>query len=249
VIDGFGTSENGSPLVCMAKRLISSPGSGFAGALHVSGRDPPDKRLHTRSGNPGQFAFLTGDPVEKFQGGFFVSPGQVEAVRVLFCQISFLETFHEKGNDDCCGDGVDAVVVAEPVGLHDEFRVPYVEVGTECGSGFILGAVHPDLRALFPACFQRYEASLGAPQIAARETSVIAAVLEQVLLIIFPAYFVCPGIGSQLVVLHGKGLIGFFVHECDQPGRAFPVHPQRVRVNFPDYLLKPCSRLFYLDQS
>ena len=227
-----------------AQQLL--PRIGFAGPPDILPGDPVDEAHHPFPGLPGQLGLPGGEPMDEPQDRRFIAPGQLQPVRVFPGQVAPLEAFHQKGDRDRQRDRVDPVVVAMPVGLHDEFGIPDAQVGTETGGRFILGTIHPHPAALLRTGGQRDPAALGAAQIAAGEASVHPPVIEQVIRVKFPADVFRPRIGSQLVVVHGKGFVLFLVHEVDQPRRALAVHLERLRIDLPDHLAQLCPRPLYL---
>ena len=52
------------------------------------------------AGDPGEFRFPEGEPVDEAEDGRLVSPGQFQTVRILRGQVPPLEAFHQKGDDD-----------------------------------------------------------------------------------------------------------------------------------------------------
>ncbi len=200
--------------------------------------NPFDQGQHSPAGRLRELGFPAGDLMDESQRGFFIPPGQLHPVRVFPDQISSLEALHDKSDDDGYGDGIDSVVIAVPVGLHDEFGVPHPHVGTKAGGRFVFGAVHPDLPAFLFSGFQGHPASLGAPQRAAGKTPVHAAVFKKVFRVVFACNVLGSRIGAQLVIVHGERLVFVLVHEGDQSRAALAVHLQRYRVDFPDHAVE-----------
>ena len=216
-------------------RQAGTPGIFFGHPLHHF--------LHAPAGDGGQFRFRPGHLVDKVQGRLFIAPVQLEASRIRFGQITPLKTFHHKGHDDGHGNGVDAVIVAVPVGFHDEFGVPDSQVGTEGGGRFILRPVNPDPLPV-PAGGERYGTALGAAQVAAREAAVHALMDKKPFRIGGAADLTGPGVRPQLVIVYRQGLEGVLIHEADQSGRSLAVHLQRLGIVFLHYLMKLGPGLF-----
>jgi hypothetical protein len=137
-----------------------------------------------------------GDMTDEAEDRLFIPPGQRKAVRIRLRQISPLEALHEKGDRDGRGDRIDPVVVAMPVGFHDEFGVPHADIGTETGGGFVLGAVHPHPAAFVCSEPQGDPASFGAAQVATGETAVHSPVIEQMLRVEFSRDLFRPRVGA-----------------------------------------------------
>ena len=227
----------------MAKCSSSRTGAGRPVRRGIFFGHPVDHFLHAPAGDCGQFRFPPGNLMDKVQGRFFIAPVQLKPSRIFCGQIAPLKAFHEKSHDDGHGDGVDAVVVAVPVGFHDEFGVPDSQIGTEGGGGFVLRAVDPDPLPV-PAGGQGYGTALGAAQVAARETAVHALMNEQLLRIGSAADLTGPGIRPQLVIVDRQGLKGLLVHETDQAGRSLAVHLQRLGIDLLHHLVEPGPGLF-----
>ena len=200
--------------------------------------DPLLQNDHPLAGGAGHGRFTTRQAMHECQGCSLVSPVQLQSFAIFFDQVTALKTFHQKGHDRGGGDGVDAVVVAVPVGFHDEFGAPDPQVGSETGRCFVFRAVNPHLLPLMSPGNQRYPAPFVALQIAARKTAVHAAMLKEMLRVMLAADLYGARIGAALKVFHRQRLIFMLAHEGDQPDAPLAMHLQLLRVDFFDDLVQ-----------
>src|SRR5512137_2127842 len=94
-------------------------------SFNISARNPIDHAYHPFAGFPGKLSFPVGNLVEETQYRLIISPCKLQTISVLFCQISSLETLHQKGNNNGSGYGIYPEIVAMPVCFHDSFCIPY----------------------------------------------------------------------------------------------------------------------------
>ena len=176
--------------------------------------------------------------VNKFECRGLIAPGKSTALRHLLAQVAALEAFHQESHPAGGRDRIDAVVIAVPVGFHDKLGVPDSQIRAETGGCFVFRTVHPDFLAGVAAAFQGNPSALGALQVAARETAVIAAMIEQMLRVIFAADLGCARVRSSLEIAHRQRLVFGFTHEGDQSGAPLAMHLQRLRIHFPDHFVQ-----------
>ena len=130
--------------------------------------NPIRQFFYSLAGSPSHIGLSMCQPMDELERRGFISPGKHQTFAIFCRQIAALKALHEESHPACSGDGVDAIVVAVPVGFHDELGIPDSQVGAETGGGLVFRAVHPDLPARMGAARQGNPSSLGALQVAAR---------------------------------------------------------------------------------
>jgi hypothetical protein len=78
------------------------------------------------------------DHLQHSHHGLSVAKPEIKAIRVPFGEDAILVTLHCKGDEASRGDGIQAIGIAELIGLRDGFQVGNTTHGTEGGYGFIL---------------------------------------------------------------------------------------------------------------
>ena len=96
------------------------------------------------------------------------------------------------------------------------------------------------------AGLERNPAPLGTHQVAAGETTVHAAVLEEVFGVVLTGDMVGARVAAGLVVVDRQRLVFVLVHERNQAGAPLAVHLERVGIDLLDHLVQPGPGLFGL---
>lgn len=103
--------------------------------------------------------------LQQLQDDVGIPEPELDASRIFFRQDAVLEALEGKRQRHARGNGVHGVPVAELVGFGYRLYVPHKQVGTERGSGLVLGSSEPWVYAV-PATFAHQLAPDGAREAA-----------------------------------------------------------------------------------
>ncbi len=90
-------------------------------------------------GQHGTTAFAVGHFLQQGYDGLPVAPGQLNSIQVFLGEDTPLVTFHGPGDGHAGGDGIQAVAVADFIGLEEGVLFIAEEGGSEGAAGFIFG--------------------------------------------------------------------------------------------------------------